>query len=98
MAGIIGGHNSENFTSVAPGATLGMWRIFGCAGTTSGDIIVEAMLDAYDAGVDIINMSLGSVNGWSESPTSVVAARIAADGIPGNKRKVYGKVPCAYTR
>ncbi|KAI8147305.1 peptidase S8/S53 domain-containing protein [Fennellomyces sp. T-0311] len=82
VAGIIGGHNSENFTSVAPGATLGMWRVFGCAGGTADDVIIEALIDAYDAGVDVINLSLGSPDSWSESPTAVVAERIVVDGVP----------------
>ena len=61
-----------------------MWRVFGCQGLTSNDVIIQAMLDAYEAGVDVISMSLGFQGGWSESPDSVVAQRIAAKGIPGN--------------
>ncbi|KAI7882354.1 subtilisin-like protein [Lichtheimia hyalospora FSU 10163] len=81
VAGIVAG-KSENFKGVAPDATLGMWRVFGCQGLTSNDVIIQAMLDAYEAGVDVISMSLGFQGGWSESPDSVVAQRIAAKGIP----------------
>ncbi|CDH52731.1 thermostable alkaline protease [Lichtheimia corymbifera JMRC:FSU:9682] len=81
VAGIVAG-KSENFKGVAPDATLGMWRVFGCQGLTSNDVIIQAMLDAYEAGVDVISMSLGFGSGWADTPTSVVAQRIAAKGIP----------------
>lgn len=61
-----------------------MWRVFGCQGLTSNDVIIQAMIDAYEAGVDVISMSLGFGSGWPESPDAVVAQRIAAKGIPGN--------------
>lgn len=41
------------------------------------------MLDAYEAGVDIISMSLGDSLGWSETADSVVAQRIVESGVPG---------------
>ncbi|KAI9305756.1 peptidase S8/S53 domain-containing protein [Cunninghamella echinulata] len=49
VAGIVAGYES-NFTGVAPKATLGMWRVFGCKGSTGNDIIIKALLKAYDAG------------------------------------------------
>lgn len=60
-----------------------MWRVFGCNGSTGDDIIMKAMIAAYDAGVDIISMSLGDNSGWSEAPTAVLGQRIAKKGIPG---------------
>ncbi|KAI8334655.1 peptidase S8/S53 domain-containing protein [Chlamydoabsidia padenii] len=79
VSGIVGG-KSSNFTGVAPGAKLGMWRVFGCSGTTSNDIIIKALLKAYDTGCDIISLSLGDNNGWSEGPDAVVASRIVKKG------------------
>ena len=61
-----------------------MWRVFSCYGASSDDIIMDAMLDAFDAGVDVISMSLGSFNAWPESTLAVVAERIIAKGTPGN--------------
>ncbi|KAI9267904.1 peptidase S8/S53 domain-containing protein [Phascolomyces articulosus] len=81
VSGIVAG-KSDNFTGVAPDASLGMWRVFGCTGSASDDVILDAMLDAYDAGVDVISMSLGDVYGWSEGPTAVLAERITAKGVP----------------
>ncbi|KAI8148994.1 peptidase S8/S53 domain-containing protein, partial [Fennellomyces sp. T-0311] len=82
VAGIIGAQ-AENYTGVAPGATLGMWRVFDCDGGTTEDAIVDAMLDAFHMAPrpDIISMSLGNSNGWSEFITSVTAERIAASGV-----------------
>jgi hypothetical protein len=45
---------------VAPKATLGMYRVFGCSDEADSDIIISAMLQAQTDGVDIITMSLGS--------------------------------------
>ncbi|KAI7848225.1 peptidase S8/S53 domain-containing protein [Circinella umbellata] len=81
VSGIVAG-KSDNFTGVAPDATLGMWRVFGCTGSASDDVIMDAMLSAYDAGVDIISMSLGDVHGWPSGPSAVLAERITATGVP----------------
>ncbi|KAI9488326.1 peptidase S8/S53 domain-containing protein [Zychaea mexicana] len=81
VSGIVAG-KSDNFTGVAPDATLGMWRVFGCTGSASDDVIIDAMLDAYDTGVDIISMSLGDTYGWPEGASAVVAERITAKGVP----------------
>ncbi|KAG2222318.1 hypothetical protein INT45_001581 [Circinella minor] len=75
-------HLTTNFTGVAPDVTLGMWRVFSCYGVSGDDIIMDAMLDAFDAGVDIISMSLGSFNAWPESTLAVVTERIIAKGTP----------------
>ncbi|KAI8147345.1 peptidase S8/S53 domain-containing protein [Fennellomyces sp. T-0311] len=81
VAGIIAGKSEVNFTGVAPDATLGMWRIFGCDGYSSDETVIEAMLEAADTGVDIISMSLGDLGPWSEQPVAVLAERIADTGI-----------------
>ncbi|ORX48325.1 subtilisin-like protein [Hesseltinella vesiculosa] len=81
VSGIIAGHNA-NFTGVAPDATLGMWRVFGCTGTATDDVIVRALLAASDAGCDLLSLSLGDLSGWSETADAIVAARIVAKGTP----------------
>ncbi|KAI8647639.1 peptidase S8/S53 domain-containing protein [Parasitella parasitica] len=77
VSGIIAGYDeSTNFTGVAPEAKLGMWRVFGCKGSVTNDVIIKALLMAYDAGVDVINLSLGETNSWStttDAETSVVS-------------------------
>ncbi|ORZ10087.1 peptidase S8/S53 domain-containing protein [Absidia repens] len=81
VAGIVAG-KAANFTGVAPDATLACYRVFGCTGSTGNDIIIKALLKAYDVGSDIISLSLGDNSGWSEGPDTVVAARIVQKGTP----------------
>ncbi|CEP13145.1 hypothetical protein [Parasitella parasitica] len=84
VSGIIAGYDkSTNFTGVAPEAKLGMWRVFGCKGSVSNDVVIKALLMAYDAGVDVINLSLGETNSWSTT-TDVEASvvnKIARKGV-----------------
>ncbi|KAI7904229.1 peptidase S8/S53 domain-containing protein [Cokeromyces recurvatus] len=84
VSGIIAGYDSDkNFTGVAPEASLGMWRIFGCKGSVENDIIIKALLMAYDADCDIINMSLGETNAWSQTASAegYVVEQITAKGV-----------------
>ncbi|ORX58332.1 subtilisin-like protein [Hesseltinella vesiculosa] len=80
VTGIIGA-KTDGFTGVAPDATLGHWRVFGCGTGTAMDIVMKAMLLAHDAGCDVINMSLGQDGSWSETPVSVLASKFAEEGI-----------------
>ena len=43
-------------------------------------VIVEALLRGVADGQDILTLSLGGPDGWTESSSSVVASRIAASG------------------
>ncbi|KAG2201320.1 hypothetical protein INT47_001408 [Mucor saturninus] len=82
--GIIGGFDpTNNFSGVAPGARLGHWRVLGCGASTGSDVIIEALTMAYDAGVDIISISLTSYVPWS-SPDSIyskVINKISENGV-----------------
>lgn len=69
------------FIGVAPNVTLGIWRVFGCEGGTTDEILIDAIVQAHAAGMDIISMSIGGANGWSESPLADVASRTADEGI-----------------
>ena len=42
--------------------------------------MIDALLRAYEEGVDIINLSFGGLDGFSDDPMSVVASRIAQNG------------------
>ncbi|QRV81569.1 pyrolysin [Ceratobasidium sp. AG-Ba] len=82
VAGIIGANpnNPFNISGVAYQSSLNAYRIFGCTGGTTDDLIVAAMNRAYKDGNDIITMSLGGASGWTEGVTSVVASKIASMG------------------
>ncbi|KAI9268030.1 peptidase S8/S53 domain-containing protein [Phascolomyces articulosus] len=79
VAGIIAG-KAENFTGVAPDATLGMWRVFSCGPSTTDEYIIQGALDAIDVGVDILSLSLGENNAWSSTFSANIFNRIAANG------------------
>ncbi|KAI8640225.1 peptidase S8/S53 domain-containing protein [Parasitella parasitica] len=81
VAGIIGARDATlQFTGIAPDVTFGAYRIFGCAGSSSDDVIMKAMERAYLDGMDVINLSLGDV-GWPESPASLLADELALKGM-----------------
>ncbi|CAO3633503.1 unnamed protein product [Cunninghamella blakesleeana] len=83
VAGILAANDTvKNFQGVAPGVTLGVWRIFGCHGDTDDDIILAAADMALNAGMDIISLSLGGgIGAWSEDPLSVALSNLALKGI-----------------
>ena len=43
-------------------------------------VIIEAFLQGYKDGNDILTLSLGGSDGWSVSTTQIVASRIARAG------------------
>ncbi|CEL53508.1 Minor extracellular protease vpr OS=Bacillus subtilis (strain 168) GN=vpr PE=1 SV=1 [Rhizoctonia solani AG-1 IB] len=82
VAGIVGANSNNpwNISGVAHQSEINAYRIFGCDGFTSDDIVIAALLRAHADGNDVINLSLGEPNGWAESLVSVVASRIAREG------------------
>jgi hypothetical protein len=79
VAGIIGANGAVR--GVAPGVTLMAYRVFGCAGSTSTDIMLAAMEKIAEDGADILNMSIGSAFQWPEYPTAKAADRLVEQGI-----------------
>ncbi|KAF9977144.1 hypothetical protein BGZ73_006911 [Actinomortierella ambigua] len=86
VAGIIGADarkvGAENpFVGVAPEVTFGAYRVFGCDGSASNDVIMNAMELAHNEGMDIINMSLGGGSAYREgSPEAVLSDRLVEAG------------------
>ncbi|KAF7376447.1 Subtilisin-like protease [Mycena sanguinolenta] len=82
VAGIVGANpgNEFNISGVAYDATIFSYRIFGCTGEVTDDVIVDALLMGVSDGMDILTMSLGGADGWTEGTASVVSSRIAASG------------------
>ncbi|KAL0956650.1 hypothetical protein HGRIS_002782 [Hohenbuehelia grisea] len=82
VAGIIGADPGNPFgiSGVAYNASIAAYRVFGCNGFVTDDVIVDALLRGVADGVDILTMSLGGADGWTESSSSVVSSRIAATG------------------
>lgn len=68
------------FTGVAPEATIGAYRVFGCSGSTGDDIITAAIYRAAADGADIINLSLGGGPRDGESIDTLAASAVSAAG------------------
>src|SRR5438445_4014276 len=74
VSGIVGARGLV--TGVAPDVRFGAYRVFGCGGSTSSDIILAAMERALGDHMDVINMSFGSDFQWPQYPTAVGADRL----------------------
>ena len=62
MAGIVGANGDTvggGVRGVAPGVTFGAYRVFGCDGSTTDEIMIAAMERALADGMDVLNMSIG---------------------------------------
>jgi minor extracellular serine protease Vpr len=79
VAGIVGARGEV--TGVAPGVTFGAYRVFGCTGSTSADIMLAAMERAYADGMQVVNMSIGSSFQWPDYPTSKAADSLVERGV-----------------
>jgi minor extracellular serine protease Vpr len=85
VAGIIGASGSPaagGARGVAPGVTFGAYRVFGCSGSTSADIMIAAMERALEDGMQVLNMSIGSAfQTWPQYPTAVAADALVDAGV-----------------
>jgi subtilisin family serine protease len=80
VAGIVGADGEV--VGVAPGVTFGAYRVFGCQGSTTADIMLAAMERSLADGSDILNMSIGSAfQTWPQYPTAVGADLLVANGM-----------------
>ncbi|KIJ56962.1 hypothetical protein M422DRAFT_40528 [Sphaerobolus stellatus SS14] len=82
VAGIIGANpgNTYNISGAAYESSIYSYRVFGCEGSVFDDIIIEALLRGVKDGADILSLSLGGADGWTEGSASVVASRLSAAG------------------
>jgi subtilisin family serine protease len=79
VAGIVGANGAVK--GMAPGVTYAAYRVFGCAGSTSSDIMVAAMERIYQDGAQVLNMSIGSSFQWPQYPTAAAADRLVERGV-----------------
>jgi minor extracellular serine protease Vpr len=70
-----------NVMGVAPDVTFGAYRVFGCEGSTTADIMMAAMERANRDGMHILNMSIGASFQWPQYPTAVAADRLVTKGM-----------------
>jgi subtilisin family serine protease len=77
VAGIVGANDATNgLRGVAPEVTFGAYRVFGCEGSTTADIMIAAMERALADGMQVLNMSIGSAYQWPQYPTAAAADRL----------------------
>jgi subtilisin family serine protease len=85
VAGIVGANgdlDTGGARGVAPQVTFGAYRVFGCAGSTDTQVIIDAMTRAKKDGMNVVNMSLGSTfDSWPSYPDAVAAANLVKAGI-----------------
>jgi hypothetical protein len=80
VAGIIGAKGQV--TGVAPGVTFGAYRVFGCEGSTTDDVMLAAMERILRDHMDVLNMSIGDAyNNWPGTPTAEAASRLVRKGV-----------------
>lgn len=79
VAGIVGADG--DVTGVAPGVTFGAYRVFGCSGSTSADIMIAAMERALEDDMDVLNMSIGSSFQWPQYPTAAASDVLVNNGV-----------------
>jgi minor extracellular serine protease Vpr len=84
-----GPYNASTYSSntfrigpgAAPKASLIAARVFGCEGSSSEAVIVAALNFAMTNGADVVNMSLGSVFGREDEPSTVASNTLAENGV-----------------
>ena len=78
VAGIVGANGGA--VGVAPDVVFGAYRVFGCDGSTTSDIMLAAMERALDDDMDVLNMSIGARAQWPQYPTAAAATQAAEEG------------------
>jgi minor extracellular serine protease Vpr len=85
VAGIIGADGDTahgGVRGVAPGVTFSAYRVFGCEGSTTDDVMLAAMERTLKDHNDVLNMSIGDAfNNWPGSPTAEGASRLVRKGV-----------------
>ncbi|MFL1376149.1 MULTISPECIES: S8 family serine peptidase [unclassified Nocardiopsis] len=79
VAGIVGAEGEV--TGVAPDVVFGAYKVFGCAGSTTSDIMVAAMEQALADDMDVLNMSIGSSHSWPQYPTATASDNLVDQGM-----------------
>jgi minor extracellular serine protease Vpr len=80
VAGIVGANGAVK--GVAPNVTFGAYRVFGCNGSTTADIMLAAMERALADGMHVLNMSIGSAfMTWPQYPTAAGADALVDAGM-----------------
>ncbi|KAJ3397561.1 hypothetical protein HDU92_006356 [Lobulomyces angularis] len=66
---------------VANNVTIGAYKIFGCDGSTTSDLIIQALKRAYNDGMDVINLSIAEAGCLVDTAVSKFASLISDRGV-----------------
>ncbi|KAI9592448.1 peptidase S8/S53 domain-containing protein [Syncephalis fuscata] len=80
VAGTIAGFTSE-FSGIAPQATLGAYRVLGCANKVGAPIIISALERAAKDNMQVINLSIGISRFWPNSMEVSAIQKLFEKGI-----------------
>ncbi|KAL0931115.1 serine endopeptidase [Colletotrichum truncatum] len=80
VAGIAAG-NRGWFKGVAPEATILAYKVFSNSGLTDEEVLIEAFIQAFEDGADVITASIGWEYNWSNSAWAMVASRLVEQGV-----------------
>lgn len=82
VSGIVGANDgATGLKGVAPGVTFGAYRVFGCDGNTTSDVMLAAMDRILADGADVLNMSIGASFQWPQYPTAQASDRLVRKGV-----------------
>jgi subtilisin family serine protease len=79
VAGILAGNG--RIRGVAPEASIRAYKVFGCTGPTSTDIMIEAMERVLADGNQVLNMSIGAAYQWPQIPMARAATNLVNRGV-----------------
>ena len=79
VAGIVGANGTVR--GVAPDVTFGAYRVFGCKGNTTTDLMIAAMERALADGMQVVNMSIGSARQWPQYSSAIAGTRSVNAGV-----------------
>jgi subtilisin family serine protease len=84
VAGIVGANgdvNNGGTKGVAPGVTFGAYKVFGCEGSTTSDVMIAAMERVLADGMKVLNISIGRSFQWPQYPTAQASDRLVNKGV-----------------
>jgi minor extracellular serine protease Vpr len=85
VSGIIGADKASGAggaLGVAPKVSFGAYRVFGCDGSVTDDVMIAAMERIQADGMDVLNMSIGDAfNNWAGTPTAAAADALVDAGV-----------------
>ncbi len=71
----------KSFVGVGPAVRLRSYKVFGCTASSYEDIILVGALQAFEDGADVINLSLGSDQGFPDNALAVALSAIVEAGV-----------------